>query len=131
MSPLCSRNARSQKTLVGRAQWGTHPSHPLEAIVCCGLDGARRVSARQGWAGEKSGLFEQPARLVHDGAVEPCLLGSTASWITTGLCLFPCCVEHLTALNSCRMSRGDVLLFLCNHRHVIFHETLSRYEDCA
>ena len=26
MSPLCSRNARSQKTLVGRAQWGTHPS---------------------------------------------------------------------------------------------------------
>ena len=28
MSPLCSRNARSQKTLVGRAQWGTHPGHP-------------------------------------------------------------------------------------------------------
>ncbi len=28
MSSLCSRNARSQKTLVGRAQWGTHPSHP-------------------------------------------------------------------------------------------------------
>jgi hypothetical protein len=27
-TPLCSRNARSQKTLVGRAQWGTHPSHP-------------------------------------------------------------------------------------------------------
>ena len=28
MNPLCSRNARSQKTLVGRAQWGTHPGHP-------------------------------------------------------------------------------------------------------
>jgi hypothetical protein len=28
VSPLCSRNARSQKTLVGRAQWGTHPGHP-------------------------------------------------------------------------------------------------------
>jgi hypothetical protein len=27
VSPLCSRNARSQKTLVGRAQWGTHPGH--------------------------------------------------------------------------------------------------------
>jgi hypothetical protein len=26
------------------------------------LLGARRVSARQGWAGEKSGLFEHPAR---------------------------------------------------------------------
>ena len=25
---LCSRNARSQKTLVGRAQWETHPGHP-------------------------------------------------------------------------------------------------------
>ena len=27
MSSLCSRNARSQKTLVGRAQWGTDPGH--------------------------------------------------------------------------------------------------------
>ena len=27
MSPLCLRIARSQKTLVGRAQWGTHPGH--------------------------------------------------------------------------------------------------------
>ena len=25
MSPLCSRNARPEKTLVERAQWGTHP----------------------------------------------------------------------------------------------------------
>ena len=28
MSPLCSRNARPQKALVGRAQWETHPGHP-------------------------------------------------------------------------------------------------------
>ena len=28
VNPLCSRNARSLKTLVGRAQWGTHPGHP-------------------------------------------------------------------------------------------------------
>jgi hypothetical protein len=27
VSPLCSRNARPKKALVGRAQWGTHPSH--------------------------------------------------------------------------------------------------------
>jgi hypothetical protein len=30
VSPLCSRNARSQKTLVGRAQWGTHLGNPGE-----------------------------------------------------------------------------------------------------
>ena len=28
MSPLCSRNARLEKALVGRAQWETHPGHP-------------------------------------------------------------------------------------------------------
>jgi hypothetical protein len=28
VSPLCSRNARPRKGLVGRAQWGTHPGHP-------------------------------------------------------------------------------------------------------
>jgi hypothetical protein len=28
------------------------------------LLGIRRVSARQGWAGEKSGLFEHPARAL-------------------------------------------------------------------
>jgi hypothetical protein len=32
VSPLCSRNARSQKTLVGRAQWGTHPGHPRDNL---------------------------------------------------------------------------------------------------
>jgi hypothetical protein len=32
VSPLCSRNARSQKTLVGRAQWGTHPGHPGDNV---------------------------------------------------------------------------------------------------
>ena len=33
MSPLCSRNARSQKTLVGRAQWETHPGHPWKTYM--------------------------------------------------------------------------------------------------
>jgi len=38
-----------------------------ETRVSCGaagLLGTRRVSARQGWAGEKSGLFEHPARIL-------------------------------------------------------------------
>ena len=32
VSPLCSRNARPQKALVGRAQWGTHPGHPRDNV---------------------------------------------------------------------------------------------------
>jgi hypothetical protein len=82
VSPLCSRNARSQKTLVGRAQRGTHPGHTggkvheqagkdyLESLAAA-LLGTRRISdfvelsraARWGWAGEKSGLFEYPGCL--------------------------------------------------------------------
>jgi hypothetical protein len=72
VSPLCSRNARSQKTLVGRAQRGTHPGHPEDNVheqackdhlwsLAAALFGKRRVSARRGWAGEKAGLFEHPA----------------------------------------------------------------------
>jgi hypothetical protein len=33
----------------------------LASSLAAALYGKRRVSARQGWAGEKSGLFEQPA----------------------------------------------------------------------
>jgi hypothetical protein len=61
MSPLCSRNARSQKTLVGRAQWRAQSGYPGRtatsklgrAIVMCSLrpclgqDASRRV--RVGW----------------------------------------------------------------------------------
>jgi hypothetical protein len=57
MSPLCSRNARSQKTLVGRAQWRAQSGYPGRtatsklgrAIVMCSLrpclgpDASRRV----------------------------------------------------------------------------------------
>jgi hypothetical protein len=75
VSPLCSRNARPRKGLVGRAQWGTPPNHPRDKVheqawkgsslvARCGLAWARRVSARQGWAGEKSGLFEHPAAIL-------------------------------------------------------------------
>jgi hypothetical protein len=72
VSSLCSRNARSQKTLVGRAQWGTHSGHQGDNIneqawknylwsFAAALLGVRRVLARQGWAGEKSSLFDHPA----------------------------------------------------------------------
>ncbi len=57
VSPLCSRNARSQKTLVGRAQWGT-----LRAILGDNVDD-------QAWkdylwslaAALLDSLFEHPA----------------------------------------------------------------------
>jgi len=32
VSPLCSRNARLEKALVGRAQWETHPGHPRDNV---------------------------------------------------------------------------------------------------
>jgi hypothetical protein len=71
VSPLCSRNARPKKALVGRAQWGTHPSHPGDNVyeqawkdylwlLAEALPAEWRVLARRGWAGEKSGLFEHP-----------------------------------------------------------------------
>jgi hypothetical protein len=74
VSPLCSRNARSEKTLVGRAQWGTHQGHPRDNVhkqawkdylwlLAAALPAERRVLARRGWAGEMSSLFEHPAGL--------------------------------------------------------------------
>ena len=59
VSPLFSRNARPQKALVGRAQWGTHPGHPYEdrnrasraerwLVACCGLARGQGTSWRNG-----------------------------------------------------------------------------------
>jgi hypothetical protein len=64
VSPLCSRNARSQKTLVGRAQWGTHPGHPGDNVN------------KQAWkdhlwslaAALLDGLFEHPVGVFFCGA---------------------------------------------------------------
>jgi hypothetical protein len=81
VSPLCSRNARPQKALVGCAQWGTHPSHPgaiytsklgriIFGSLAAALLGKWRVSARQGWAGDKSGLFEHPAIILTSAPME-------------------------------------------------------------
>jgi hypothetical protein len=89
---FCSRNAHDKNVLVrraqsrndqatlehvmaelnGRAQWGTHPAHPLETVnerawknylwsLAAALPAERCVLARRGWAGEKAGLSEHPA----------------------------------------------------------------------
>jgi len=39
----------------------TYRSVGLASSLVAALFGTRRVSARQGWAGEKGGLFEHPA----------------------------------------------------------------------
>jgi hypothetical protein len=67
---LCSRNARPPKALVGRAQWKINQPPSLKReraslkgsywLLAAALIGTRRVSARQGWAGETCGLFEHP-----------------------------------------------------------------------
>jgi len=62
VSPLCSRNARSQKTLVGRAQRGTHPGHPVDNVheqgwkdhlwsLAAAWFGIRRVLGQRGCLG--------------------------------------------------------------------------------
>jgi len=72
VSPLCSRNARPQQALVGRAQWGTHPGHPEDTVnerawrnylwpLAAALPAERRVLARRGRVGENRGHFEHPA----------------------------------------------------------------------
>jgi hypothetical protein len=40
----------------------TYRSVRLDSSLAAALPGTRRVLARQGWAGEKSGLFHHPAR---------------------------------------------------------------------
>lgn len=58
MSPLRSRNARLEKALVGRAQWGTHLGHLRERVhgqvrkdhcelFIAALPAERRVLARR------------------------------------------------------------------------------------
>jgi len=59
VSPLCSRNARSQKTLVGRAQWGTHPGHQRDNVN----EQARNNHLSSLAAAALDGLFEHPAWL--------------------------------------------------------------------
>jgi hypothetical protein len=88
VSPLCSRNAHDRNVLVRRAQWGTHPGHPLDTVnerawknylwsLAAALPVERRVSARRGRAGETSGLFEHPVlleRQFHVNAFSQCFV---------------------------------------------------------
>jgi len=52
------RSPRSILRANGHTQCGWYL---LASSLAAALLGKRRVSARQGWAGEKSGLFEHPA----------------------------------------------------------------------
>jgi hypothetical protein len=79
---LCSRNAHDRNVLVRRAQWKINQPPSLKReraslegsywLLAAALLGTRRVSdfgelsraARQGWAGETSGLFEHPAQFL-------------------------------------------------------------------
>jgi hypothetical protein len=56
---LLAERARSEGARSTRAI-EDQPDHPFEngSYTAAALLGIRRVSARQGWAGEKSGLFE-------------------------------------------------------------------------
>jgi hypothetical protein len=70
---LCSRNARPQKALVGRAQWKINQppslkrerasSEELLYLLAAALPEERRVLARRGWAGEKDSHFEHHAEI--------------------------------------------------------------------
>jgi hypothetical protein len=61
-----------------------HPSHPLvkggKGSLAAVLLGKRRVSARRGWAGEKSGLFEHPAGVFSRCAAR---LSSSQAYVQT------------------------------------------------
>ncbi len=69
------RQRELERAAILPAQWGTHPGHPGNTYASklgrgifihspAAFLGTRRVLARQGWAGEKSGLFEHPATIL-------------------------------------------------------------------
>jgi hypothetical protein len=52
---------RSPRSILRRTAHTKCGMYLLASSFAAALPGTRRVSARQGWAGEKSGLFEHPA----------------------------------------------------------------------
>ncbi len=52
---------KSASIVLASLRSSTYRSVRLASSLAAALLGARRVSARQGWTGEKSGLFEHPA----------------------------------------------------------------------
>src|SRR5205807_6477819 len=57
---------KSASIVLASLRGSTYRSVRLASSLAAALLGTRRVSARQGWAGEKSGLFEHPARDLRD-----------------------------------------------------------------
>ncbi len=53
---------KSASFVLASLRGSTYRSVRLASSLAAALLGTRRVSTRQGWAGEKSGLFEHPAR---------------------------------------------------------------------
>src|SRR5262245_39902991 len=70
VSPLCSRNARPPKALVGRAQRGTHPGHPEETEnkrvwkehLYCSMR-----AVKDGAPGAVGGAMHRPVSQLRDG----------------------------------------------------------------
>ena len=52
---------KSARIVLASLRGSTYRSVRLASSLAAALLGPRRVLARQGWAGEKSGLFEYPA----------------------------------------------------------------------
>ncbi len=52
---------KSTSVVLASLRGSTYRSVRLASSLAAALLGTRRVSARRGWAGEKSGLFEYPA----------------------------------------------------------------------
>ena len=53
---------KSASFVLAALRGSTYRSVRLASSLAAALIGTRRVSAHRGWAGEKSGLFEHPAR---------------------------------------------------------------------
>ena len=55
---------KSASIVLASLRGSTYRSVRLASSLAAALHGKGRVSTRQGWAGEMSGLFEHPARVI-------------------------------------------------------------------
>ena len=61
--PVRAQRAASEGPRWTRAVGSISATPFSKGSLAAALPGTRRVSARQGWAGEKAGLFEHPAKV--------------------------------------------------------------------
>ena len=61
--PVRAQRAASEGRRWTRAVGSISATPFSKGSLAAALPGTRRVSARQGWAGEKAGLFEHPAKI--------------------------------------------------------------------